>query len=867
MFISQVHVLFLYCVTLEASLDSAFRYQIPEAFKALHKLCRALHPPLLSADQTIDYKIWAEDPYLWYNFGAYFLQDNEVLLARDAFALFINKLPPDDESATVEIYLTLAKNCANFQNYEEAVSYGDRALLLDGFHKETRSLLAEWSEIRKAELALQEDSATAILKVWRQRCWQPGYRSRYAKLVVNELEQTVAMPASKYDVSVRNELAYFARDKWRARFLFEDECARRIQRSFRGARMILSMQRAGREKYKGLANHAYAVAIKTPFDSAARAELRRIAAHRFCPRNHHVIAFAEAMNEQDRAHAIIRRSMNVFRLRKWVKDRIDARIFRCQLHEIYATIYIQKIVRMRLAIFRTKAMRKILRRRHEAARIIQRYYRNRNNSFRHSVLRMMQREKWKKDRAANLIVMVCNEKLKRRRAEKQLEIRENWAAFIIQRLFRRRKFQKLKDRDFRRKAYVIQAFFRGSTTRVTSQLARRLLRKRKCLHTSEYTNIACARIDLLDFSFKPYPNRNHECKREYVDLSSKKDLLYQSPGIRQNTPLFEEAMERSCVVCLGRLFFGPNDCMLLCSVLRHPLCRTQRLVFEGIDGRHSTFEFDLIQAIGKSVSLRSIVIIGGCWRPSFLISLFETVQKINPRVTEVIVEDLRECKISPSELFLISASFGSLVSDFFNYSVPGLRVLSLHGIGLVDVHLDGLMKGLTVNSSITNLILSNNMIEDSGFRGLIKAVSSNRRSLLSEIDLSWNLITGVDASLLRSLKEYKNPVFGKTLRVVLRSNLIRHYFDSSCEFKTDIILDYELEPIFSGQNVPKNHSRVNKNISGLQHSHSASVLSPVHPSSEHLRKSKSRIIFKSKLISRNIGSGIISLMPPTGAVT
>lgn len=433
-----MHILFLYCVTLEASPDPAFRYQVPEAYKALHKLCRSLRPPLLSADQTHDHRVWTEDPYLWYNFGVYFLQDNEVLLARDAFALFIKSIPPDDESLTVEILLTLAKNCANFQNYEEAVTYGDRALQLDGYHKETRSLLAEWSEIRRAELALQEDSATAIRKIWRQRCWQPGYRARYSKLVVNELEQTVAMPASKYDVSVRNELAYFARDKWRARFLFEDECARRIQRSYRGARMILAMNKAGREKYKALANQIYVAAKKNPFDPSTRAELRRIAAHRFCPPSHHVVGFAAAMDEQEAAHAVIRRVMNAYRLRKWVRDSITMREYRKQVHCLYASVRIQKIVRMRLALKRSVAMKKVMRRRHEAATVIQQYYRNRNNSFRQSVYRLMQKEKWKKDRAANMIVAVVVGKIKKLRADRLRAKARNKAALVIQNLYRRR---------------------------------------------------------------------------------------------------------------------------------------------------------------------------------------------------------------------------------------------------------------------------------------------------------------------------------------------------------------------------------------------------------------------------------------------
>lgn len=765
----------------------------------------------------------------------------------------------DDESLTVEILLTLAKNCANFQNYEEAVQYGDRALQLDGYHKETRSLLAEWSEIRRAELALQENSATAILKVWRQRCWQPGYRARYSKLVVNELEQTVAMPSSKYDISVRNELAYFARDKWRARFLFEDECARRIQRSFRGARMILSMQRAGREKYKALANQIYSVAQKRPFDIEVRQELRRIAAHRFCPRGHHVVSFAVALDEQDRAHAIIRSSINAFRLRKWLRDQAANRQYRNQLHVVYATVRIQKIVRMKLAIARTKTMRRVLRRRGDAAIVIQRYYRKRNNSFRHSVLRVMQQEQWKRDRAANLIVIICVGRIKRRRAEKRRIKNERHAACKIQKMFRQRKAKKAKEREYRRKVFVVQAFFRGNSNRLSSQLASRLLRKRKLVQASSYTNYVLSNLDVLDFSYKPFSFPNYHVKIDKPDLSKRRDLLYHSPGIRQNTPLFETALDNRCVICLGKMDFGPEDCMLLCTVLRHPLCKTQRLVFDGVDGCHSTFDFDLIQAIAKSVSLRSVIIIGGTWNPGFFVSLYDAVQKVNPRIVEVLTEDQQLSRMAPSELFDLSASAGKLVADFFNYSIPGLRTISLHGIGLTDTHLRDLIAGLSVNSSITTIILSNNMIEDPGFCGILKALSSNRRSLVSTIDLSWNLITGVDAALVRSIKNYKNPVFGNVLNIFLCNNYIRFHVDIGDEFRDDLVLEYDIDSSNVSKKIAPSMHKKNQNLHRIEHSKSESViLSPVKVAANQIGFNKNKVKFKSKpLGQQNITGALI----------
>jgi hypothetical protein len=406
----------------------------------------------------------------------------------------------------------------------------------------------------------------------------------------------------------------------------------------------------------------------------------------------------------------------------------------------------------------------------------------------------------------------------------------------------------------RRKVFVLQAFFRGNTNRLTSKLALKLLRKRRLVAISTYTNNVFADIDTLDFAYKPFP----VCLQSNVakiELTSRPDLFFQTPGIRQNTPLFESALEKLCVVCLGGRGFGPDDCMLLCTVLRHPLCRTKRIVFEDVDGRHSNFEFDLIQSMGKCVSLRSVVITGGIWNPSFFTSLFDTVQKNNPRIVEVLVESLAACRMAPPELAAVGAGGGKLVADFFNYSVPGLRSLSLHGVGLQDAHLGDLITGLGVNSSITNVILSMNLIEDAGFTGIIKAISSNKRSLVSEVDLCWNLITGLDPALAVVLKKYKNPVFGKTLNIPLQHNHIRFYIDAGDEFRDDLLLTYEIDLSCAGQKKSRKPKRQqqqqqqHRRATGIEHSKSAAdMLSPVKPPAhqKNQQSNKTKIKFKSK---------------------
>ena len=79
-----------------------------------------------------------------------------------------------------------------------------------------------------------------------------------------------------------------------------------------------------------------------------------------------------------------------------------------------------------------------MRRRHKAAIVIQRYIRRRNNSFRHSVRRLIQKEKWMKQRAANMIAVVFVAKVKRKRELKAKHRLEADAAVTIQNFVRRR---------------------------------------------------------------------------------------------------------------------------------------------------------------------------------------------------------------------------------------------------------------------------------------------------------------------------------------------------------------------------------------------------------------------------------------------
>ncbi len=373
---------------------------------------------------------------------------------------------------------------------------------------------------------------------------------------------------------------------------------------------------------------------------------------------------------------------------------------------------------------------------------------------------------------------------------------------------RRRKRRRLEERERRRKAFIIQAFFRGNSSRATTKLALRLLRRRRKVslsHFSHHLVRSVGRILTADSSSGGGGGSSYATLildqgaeaggvPEAVHLAGG-EHMYRNPGVRQGTPMFLTMLNQPVVVCSGGEDFSPADCMLLCGLLRHPLCRIGRLLFQNVDGRHTTYEFDLVQTIGKCISLRSVVVIGGQWSAQFLNGLLEAVQKSNPRVTEVIIEDMKYSVFTPAELSSVGISGGKLVGDFFNYSVPGLKTLSLHGLGLRDEHMSAMISGLGVNSSVQTLVLSANLLEDDSLASILRAISANRRSVLSVLDFSWNLVTGLTSGLAAALKNYKNTVFGMQLCILLFNNHLRYHLEASQEYRHDLKIFYDFDEI------------------------------------------------------------------------
>ena len=129
---------------------------------------------------------------------------------------------------------------------------------------------------------------------------------------------------------------------------------------------------------------------------------------------------------------------------------------------------------------------------------------------------------------------------------------------------------------------------------------------------------------------------------------------------------------------------------------------------------------------------------------SFFEAIFHLVQVENPRIVDLFIEKTNHhdgenvMRRYTDDLASLS---GRLMKDFFNYCVPGLRVLSLHGCYLRDEDLDDIKLGLEVNTSLQRLALSMNIITDLGLYGLIKSVTANeKKGNLRDLELGYNLL-------------------------------------------------------------------------------------------------------------------------------
>lgn len=809
-----MHIIVAYGKALEMSGNPSVRFRAVGVNQALFDYCRHQKPELIG--NFISFRDWADDPSVWLKLGTIIKNENEPLIAKDAYENYVNrleirKLPGKTlaSSMEVDISLSIARNFASFQNYDLAVKFGEIALERDHFHKETRTLLSKWSKIYETSLQKEVDAVGAISVNWKGRCWSNGYRKKLKNMIVQDLESRISK--NRYDSEARNQLQYYARDKWRSTFLFEEQCAIRIQRKFRQCRKLWVWQAAQRARYLNLASEAFRLYNRRPRDLDVRAEIRRITNHRMCPPKHAIRRARLRIDEEDRAVNRIAKCFVAFRLRKFI-DRLIVKRRLWTFNQLVSRVTtVQSCWRKVLAIRKRLQLLKRIELETKSATIIQRYIRWRNSTFQHSVTRIVRminiRKKWALD--VFRFVFVYYHRKFRYRMMHYDEIKKIEFAREQERLRRLAQEKLFLDSVIR-----VQKFYRRQMSYRLRRIVTKMLKARRSAVISSENQKVILMVENED----AVPSK----------------IRYHAPGIRQNSAPFASLLIQPLVFCDNQ--FGDADCIMFSNVLRHSNCQIQKLVLYDIqEGQSSSFEFDLLAAISKCRSLRSIIILKGKYNIGFLCGLHYQVQVENPRIKEISIESIESIRVEnanylkrnvlptsqPSMLksfdilpevntvelnnmegksdlpplqlndtaassnespaSLLAASMGRLMMDYFNYSLPGIQSLSIHGCKLRDEELSLICTGISVNSSLRRLVLSLNNLTDEGFHALFQALLGNRKSSLILLDLSWNLIR-LNAANRELIKQYVHPQ-EKTLKLLLLFNLVYYPVELNTNYR------------------------------------------------------------------------------------
>ena len=752
--INDTHAVLLYARTLESSTNPAVRFRAGGVYQSMFQHLKAEERGNTARYST--FKDWMEDPLSWIMLGEEIGAQHEPLIAKDGFENFVQKSQRGKTGKDKELHVVvdfktcmkLAKNFAMFQNYEMAAKYAEAAFKQDHFDKEARACLSKWSKVFERSLKKEENAIGALVVNWKSRCWSNGFRKKLRNNIVQEMESKLKI--NRLNKEARENLAYYARDKWRSKFMFEEECAKRVQRLFRMKKQLCAWQSSRRQAMLNKTVEVYQQYQRRPLDKTVRDLVREITDHRLCPKKHIINRVRKVIDEQDSAAAVMRRSYLAFRNRMGVIRCIRRRRLQLYAANVKSALKVQTAVRRKLAYLE---LRQRIRRRKlnsKAVVVVQRFVRWRNRTFQHAVTRIVCRLQDRRDRAETTLRTVFLQYLKRALYFRRVTRKELQAKRLTEDTQRRR------DEHLARiggAARLLQRMFSRNRDTTMFGIALRSLRARRSCENSVRvaSTLALLAID--------------------------SEFLYRSPGVKQGSPLFNALIAQRSILCDKR--FTHLDGIMLGSALPHRQCRTERLVLQDVpDGGNPSFQFDLTAGIGKCKSLRSLLVLGGCYSEPFLAELFNQVQVENPGIQELAIENPVSCVTRTTGALSDCLSFcaGKLLCDFFNYSLPGLQTLSLHGCGLKDRHLDALLMGLQVNAALKTLVLSRNLITDDGFISVFQAVSSNKKGGLASLDFGWNLIV-CRQEMRRCINSYISKSH-ECLQVSLIHNLILRPFEA-----------------------------------------------------------------------------------------
>ena len=393
------------------STNPQVKFRAHSIYRSLFDLCQ-LHF-VAGANKMTDASQWLEDPQSWFNLGKEVSALGEPLVAKDAFQKYMElkqKIAASSYSYEMQdiaahldtqACLTLARNAARYQNYEEATQYAELGLRVDRYDKELRHYISLWSKFHAAEMNTEVGAVRSILSVWKGRCWTNGFRRKLKDKMIADNEERYQR--NRLDWEARENLAYYARDKYRAKFMFEEVCAVRLQRFVRERKKQGVWMEVQRQHQFTLASEVHRRYQRAPYNKNTRADLLRISSHRLVPVKHAIHADRALILEQDKAMELIERCMHTYRIRRTLAMKILETKQRRAQRIFVAARTIQCAARRMLAVAAIEARYRQLERYAVAARVIQHWIRKYNSSMKAAVLKVRDRQRYRKKKAVELL--------------------------------------------------------------------------------------------------------------------------------------------------------------------------------------------------------------------------------------------------------------------------------------------------------------------------------------------------------------------------------------------------------------------------------------------------------------------------------
>ncbi|CAM9269484.1 unnamed protein product [Ectocarpus sp. 4 AP-2014] len=345
-----------------------------------------------------DWDDWIASPETQLRFSKEWSQKGEPALAVLAFEKALEAFgrqkeisPSSKAEPSFSALMDASEAYASFQRFvrqgeQDQYHVVRKALTLQPGNEEAKGLLRELlgdENCRRKEISLQV--VLHLQSKWRTRVWQREYLDSLKKCLRRNLEERLAK--NRLDMEARDQLAYFFREKHRPVVLYEDRCARVLQRLGRAGLFRLRWFAAKKAAYRTQLTNALKLWQKSGYNAESRAIIRTRASSRYTPQTHKIVSVVALMDSQEEAAPFLQRAARSMLARKMFRKVLKNRARDMRRQTKAAAIRLQ--CQLRRFFARRELDRRISHaaQRIRAATFIQRVYRTRALQWSYAVKR------------------------------------------------------------------------------------------------------------------------------------------------------------------------------------------------------------------------------------------------------------------------------------------------------------------------------------------------------------------------------------------------------------------------------------------------------------------------------------------------